>query len=95
MKGETSMRKEESYSLSTIRQKAYKINFQVEKGFIHYRDVVDHDYSGNRHTGFMVKDLETGFYVKGCYDENFDHLWEIDDVVSFLKEQYEILGIDW
>lgn len=84
-----------SYSLSTIRRKAYNINLQVEKGFQHFRDEVYYDADGKRQTGYMVLDLEIGYYVKGCYDEWFDHLWDLDDVVKFLKEEYEALGLDW
>lgn len=87
--------KRASYTLHTIRQKAYAINYKVEKGFVHYHDMVDYDQFGERHSGFMVMDLETGFYVKGCYDENFDYLWELDDVISFLKGKYSSLGRDW
>lgn len=84
-----------SCSLKTLRNKAYEINYQVVKGFIHYRDVIDHDRNGERHYGYMVKNLENGFYVSGCYDENFDFLWDLDDVAKFLKEQYEVLGLTW
>ena len=87
--------KKASYTLNTIRQKAYEINYKVEKGFVHYRDTVYYDQSGERHSGFTVIDLATGFYEKGCYDENFDHLWGLDDVISFLKGKYSSLGRDW
>ena len=87
--------KKTSYELSTIRRKANDINYSVEKGFVHYRDVVDYDQNGERHSGYMVMDLETGCYVQGCYDKNFDHLWDLDDVINFLKEEYLILGRDW
>jgi hypothetical protein len=36
----------------------------------------------------MVRDLRTGFYEWGCYDSNFDHLWDLDDVADFLKGEY-------
>lgn len=84
-----------SYVLSTLRNKAYNINYKVEKGFVHYRDVVDYDCHGKRHSGYDVLDLETGFYVPGCYDEHFDHLWDLDDVANFLKDQYAKRGLDW
>ena len=84
-----------SYASTTIRRKAYDVNYKVEKGFVHYRDVVDYDQYGERHSGYMVMDLETGYYVNGCYDENYDHLWDLDDVISFLMEKYSALGRDW
>ena len=87
--------KKTSYELSTIRRKANDINYNVEKGFVHYRDVVDYDQNGERHSGYMVKNLENGFYVSGCYDEDFDFLWDLDDVIKFLKERYEALGLTW
>jgi len=83
------------YCIQKIREKAHEINYHVEKGFVHYRNVVDYDKNGERHSGYMVMDLETGCYVRGCYNENFDFLWDLDDVISFLKGQYEILGLDW
>ena len=87
--------KNNSCSLKKLRDKAYEINHQVVKGFVHYRDVVDYDRNGERHTGYMVKNLENGFYVLGCYNENFDFLWDLDDVAEFLKERYEALGLTW
>ena len=36
----------------------------------------------------MVKNLYTVFYEWGCYDSNFDHLWDLDDVAEFLKEEH-------
>lgn len=35
----------------------------------------------------------TGFYEWGCYSENFDHLWNLDDVAEFLKGEYETRGL--
>ncbi len=83
------------YTLNTIRNKAKDIGYYVQKGFTHYHDVVDYDYNGKRHSGYMVMDLETGFYLPGCYDEMFDFLWELDDVVEFLKKKYEARGRKW
>ncbi len=43
----------------------------------------------------MVYDLERNVYVQGCYDADFDFLWELGDVIEFLKEEYKRIGIDW
>ena len=87
--------KKKCMSLRTLRDKADEINLQVKKGFQHCRDAVIYDANGNRQTGFMVKDLATGCFVKGCYNECYDYLWDIDTVAEYLKERYEVLGIDW
>ena len=83
------------YSESTIRRKAYRIGYQVQKGFQHFRREVLYDLNGERYTGYMIKDLNTGYYVWSCYNENFDHLWNLDDVVEFLEGEYESLGLVW
>lgn len=84
-----------NYSESTIRRRAYSIGYRAEKGFQHFGQFVYHDSCGDRFTGYMVKDLYTGFYEWGCYSENFDHLWNLDDVAEFLKGEYEARGLAW
>ncbi len=83
------------YSESTIRRKAYKIGYQVTKGFQHFRRNVWHNSYGERFTGYMVKDLHTGLCEWGCYDSNFDHLWDLDDVEEFLQGEYEARELVW
>lgn len=84
------------YAEGTIRRKAYEIGYQVEKGFQHWRgEFVYHNSYGDRFSGYMVKNLYTGFYEWGCYDSNFDHLWDLDDVAEFLKGEYEARGMAW
>ena len=87
--------KKSSYVLSTIRKKAEKINYHVEKGFQHCRDAVIYDRNGNRQSGYMVMDYSVNAYVHGCYNEFYDYLWDLNDVVEFLQKQYELLGLDW
>lgn len=83
------------YTESTIRRKAYAIGYQVRKGFQHFGNFVYHDSYGDRFTGYMVMDLRTGFYVWGSYNENFDFRWDLDDVVEFLKGEYEARDLPW
>lgn len=83
------------YSISTIRRKAYAIGYQVTKGCLHFQDFVYHDSYGNRFSGYMVMDLKTGFYEWGSYNENFSFRWNLDDVVEFLKGEYEARGLKW
>ena len=83
------------YSESTLRRRAYEIGYQVMKGFQHCCQHVWHDSSGERYTGYMVKDLSNGFCIWGSYSENFDFLWDLEDVEEFLKEQYDALGLKW
>ncbi|MGM9748545.1 MAG: hypothetical protein ACI3ZN_07070 [Candidatus Cryptobacteroides sp.] len=46
----------------TLRRKAYKIGYQVVKGFRHYGQYVYHNTYGERFTGYMVRDYSNGFY---------------------------------
>lgn len=84
-----------TYSISTLRRRAHKIGYHVQKGFRHFHQYVYHDEYGDRFPGYMVMDLQTGFYEWGGYDSNFSFLWDIEDVEDFLKEQYEALGLAW
>lgn len=86
--------KKTSYAINTLRRKAYDINLQVVKGFQHCRGAVIYDENGNRQSGYMVKDVATGYFVEG-YDECYDFLMDLDDVNEFLKEMYEAQGFDW
>ena len=77
------------YSESTIRRKAYKIGYHVEKGFQHLGKSVFRDCDGDCYCGYMVKHMDTGLYMSGCFNENFDHLWTLNDVIVFLREKYQ------
>lgn len=85
------------YSLSTIRKKAYAAGYRVEKGFQRYRynNAVCRDCNGVAYTGYEVQDLTTGYYEWGSYDENFTHLWNLEDVEEFLKSVYEKAGLEY
>ena len=84
-----------TYCESTLRRKAYKIGYQVVKGFQHYGPYVYHNSYGERYTGYMVRDLSNGFYEWGSYNSNLDFCWDIEDVEEFLKDRYEELGLVW
>ncbi len=86
-----------SYCERTLRRKALNINYEIHKGYVHYMDngAVFKDESGNKQTGYSVTDLSTGFDVYGCYNNCFDNLWDLQDVESFLKEQYKHLELKW
>lgn len=83
------------YSERTLRRRAYKIGYQVVKGFQHFGRYVYHTSYGERFTGYMVRDLRSGIYEWGSYDQNFTHLWDLDDVAEFLMEEYEARGMAW
>ncbi len=83
------------YSESTLRRKAYGIGYQVLKGFMHCGKYVYHDSYGQRYSGYMIRDLQTGFFVCGCYNNIFDFVWKLRDVEDFLKDKYERLGYSW
>ena len=63
----------------------------MSKGFQHYlyNGAVVRDCNGAAYTGYIVEDLSTGFFVWGCYDANYDHLWTLEDVEEFIKGEYE------
>ena len=83
------------YNESTLRRKAYKIGYQVVKGFQHFNNGVYHNSKGERFTGYMVRDLITGNYEWDCYDEYFDHLWDLENVADFLEREYAACGLRW
>lgn len=83
------------YCEQTLRRKADKIGYKVEKGFQHYRGFVFQPTGCNRCTGYMVWDQSTGLYVPGCYDENFDFQWDLEHVEMFLKKRYSKLKLNW
>ena len=83
------------FTESTLRKRASAINYCVSKGFMHYGKYVYHYPDESRRKGYMVMDLNTGYYVFGCYDSNFDNLWRLDDVEEFLRTKYQELGLKW
>lgn len=82
------------YSLRTIRNKGLRVGYKIHKGFMHYmyNGAVVRDCTGMAYTGYVVEDLTTGFLVWGCYNQNFDYLWTLEDVEEFLKNVYEENG---
>ena len=83
------------YSITTLRKKANAIGLGVEKGFVHYLSggAIYHDHNGNRESGYEIMDYSTGFYVWGSYNSIFDHLFTIEDVEDYLREEYRKLGL--
>lgn len=85
------------YSLTTIRKKALNAGYRIEKGFQHYlrNNAIFTNWNGERFTGYNVLDLATNTYVWGCYDCNYDHLWELEDVEDFIKSEYKKYGLEY
>lgn len=85
------------YSLATIRKKALKVGYKVVKGYQHYmyNGAVVKDCNGESYEGYNVENMETGTLVWGCYDSNYDHLWEIEDVEKFLENIYKERGLQY
>ncbi len=54
-----------------------------------YNGTVARDCNGVAYTGYIVEDLSTAFLVWGCYDAKYDHLWTLEDVEEFIKDEYE------
>ena len=70
-------------SESTLRRKAAKIGYRIAKG--------KPRFFGSE-TGYMV--LDELNHMVGGYN-NFCYMWTFEDVVVFLKEEYEALGLTW
>ena len=70
-----------------IYKLAKELGYTVRKGFMHYiyNNSVFKDENGNRISGYIVEDDDTGFAVWGSYNECFDFLWTLQDVENFLK----------
>ena len=74
-----------------IYKKARAIGYSVHKGKVHFMSNNYPVYSDE--VGYNVVDNSTGFTVWGCYNNLFDHLWDLDDVEDFLKSEYDNLGL--
>ena len=83
------------YKENTLRRRAHRIGYHIQKGFIHSGRYVYRDSYGNRYKGYMVMDLHTGFYVWGCCNSNFDFQWNLADVEQFLKDEFKARGLVW
>ena len=84
------------YTEDTLRNKANRIGFQIEKGFQHDEDGDPIKTATGRITGYQVKNLEDGSYVWGSRIEGgADHLWTLDDVENFLRDEYNNRGLQF
>lgn len=84
------------YSEQTLRRKSAEAGYRIHKGFQHYHNgAIVTNWNGERFTGYDVVDLATEFSVWGCYDQNCDHLWQLEDVEEFLKDVYLKNGLKW
>ena len=80
-------------SEKTIYKKARNIGYSVKKGKVHFMSSAYPVYSDD--VGYNVIDNQTNSMVWGCYNSVFDHLWSLEDVEGFLKEQYSALGLEY
>ena len=80
------------YTEKTLRNKAYKAGYRINKGFQHQL-TRSYPVAPGRWVGYNVEDLTTGRMVWDCYDEVRDHLWSLEDVEEFLREVYEEAGL--
>ena len=84
------------YSEKTLRNKAEKIGYHIEKGFVHSmygQCPVWHNVAGERETGYNILDYRTNTYVWGCYNWYYDHQFSLEDVQEFLADEYEKAGL--
>lgn len=85
------------YSLQTLRKKAYKVNHRIEKGYqrFHRNNAVYINVTGEKFDGYNMRNLETGLLVWDCYNNKYDHTWQLEDVEEFLKGIYLKKGLKW
>lgn len=75
--------------LNQLRRKAYSVGCEIQKGYRHYitKDYpVYRDENGDKVQGYNVRYMSTNTLAHGCYNEVYDHLWDLDDVENFLME---------
>ena len=82
------------FTENTLRKRANKIGYYIQKGFQHWGPYVYHDSYGNRFTGYSIMDGRTGFIAYG-YNGVFDNCLELEDVEEILREEYKSLGYAW
>lgn len=83
-------------SISTLRRKAKAIDLRIEKGFVHclaYDGIVFRNMYGEREVGYSLIDLTTGYYVWPSYDNEFDHLFSLQDVEKNISDEYQERGL--
>ncbi len=83
------------YELNTLKKIAKRAGFKISKDFTRYisnNAVVVSDF-GNRQVGYEVLDESTG-NIWGRTDL-LSHYWELEEVAEFLKEEYEIAGMEF
>ncbi len=81
-------------SLSTLRRKAANVGCRIVKGFQHCGRSVFYDYNGERHSGYMIVDLQGNYILQGI-GEVFDFEMSLEDVEEYLKDAYEANGLSW
>lgn len=84
------------YCEKTLRYKAKRIGYALERGYRHYvgfNGEIVKDSHGKPIEGYDVFDLQTGLYVYPSYNDVFDHLFTLEDVESFLRNEYKTQGI--
>lgn len=79
------------YSEKTLYKKARAIGYSVHKGKVHFLNGNYPVYSDE--IGYNVVNDSVGTLVLGCYNNVLDHLWDLDDVESFLKSKYNDLEL--
>lgn len=80
----------------TMRRKAFEIGYELQKGYRCYlmgggQPVLDE--AGNKISGYNIRCMSNNTLVHGCYNNICDHLYDLDDVKGFLKEEYESAGL--
>ncbi len=82
-----------NYSEKTLRNKARKIGYRIEKGLQHDMCIKGCPVSYGRTVGYMVMDETTGYYVWGSYDNYHDYQLDLDIIEKCLKREYDELGL--
>lgn len=80
------------YSEKTLYRKAHAIGYSIHKGKVHYLSGKSYSVYSDE-IGYNVVNDSFNLMVWGCYDHVLDHLWDLDDVESFLSSKYNELGL--
>ena len=78
----------------TLRRKAYRIGYRVEKGVVRHSGNICRDCFGERFSGYMIRDIAADSIEAGCYN-GYTYQLSLNDVELFLRDRYNALGLAW
>lgn len=82
-----------TYCERTLRRKANKVGYTIDKGFVHCLRVEGCPVHPYREVGYQVIDDATGFAVWDSFNNYYDHQWTLSEVERFLRDVYKSVGL--